>query len=98
MNILVCGDSHTGVFRYSNTKQSKYKFNVCEVGGLIPPRQLSFSKFLTNATVSHSATTPLDCPIRPNLIKILCINEYWTITTIQAAWFWIVWEYNNYMM
>jgi hypothetical protein len=33
MNVLVCGDSHTGVFRYSNTKQSKYKFNVCEVGG-----------------------------------------------------------------
>jgi hypothetical protein len=33
MNILVCGDSHTGVFRYSNTKQSKYRFNVCEVGG-----------------------------------------------------------------
>jgi len=33
MNVLVCGDSHTGVFKYSNTKQSKYKFNVCEVGG-----------------------------------------------------------------
>jgi hypothetical protein len=33
MNILVCGDSHIGVFRYSNTTQSKYKFNVCEVGG-----------------------------------------------------------------
>jgi hypothetical protein len=33
MNILVCGDSHTGVFRYCNKKQSKYNFNVCEVGG-----------------------------------------------------------------
>lgn len=33
MNILVCGDSHTGVFRYINAKQSKFKFNICEVGG-----------------------------------------------------------------
>ena len=33
MNILVCGDSHANVFRYSNIKQSKYRFDVCEVGG-----------------------------------------------------------------
>lgn len=58
MNILVCGDSHTGVFRYSNTKQSKYKFNVCEVGGatalgLVNPNSKTnalpiFSKTLQN--------------------------------------------------
>lgn len=58
MNILVCGDSHTGVFRYSNIKQSKYNFNVCEVGGatalgLVNPNSKTnalpiFSKTLQN--------------------------------------------------
>jgi hypothetical protein len=33
MNILVLGDSHAGVFRYCNCKQSLYVFDVCEVGG-----------------------------------------------------------------
>lgn len=33
MKILCCGDSHTMVFKYCNTKQTNYQFDVCEVGG-----------------------------------------------------------------
>lgn len=33
MKILCCGDSHTGVFEYCNKMQTKYKFDVCCVGG-----------------------------------------------------------------
>ena len=33
MNILVCGDSHIGVFKYINMIQDKYIFDICEVGG-----------------------------------------------------------------
>ena len=32
-NIIVCGDSHTGVFRFMNNKQKNIHFDVCEVGG-----------------------------------------------------------------
>lgn len=33
MNILVCGDSHSNVFKYANKKQNTYKFNVCMMSG-----------------------------------------------------------------
>lgn len=33
MNILVCGDSHTRVFKHCNLKQFEFIFDVCEVGG-----------------------------------------------------------------
>ena len=33
MNILVCGDSHTWVFRYANKKQSIYNFDMCTSPG-----------------------------------------------------------------
>lgn len=32
-NIIVCGDSHAGVFRFMNNKQKNIHFDVCEVGG-----------------------------------------------------------------
>ena len=32
-HIIVCGDSHVGVFRFMNNKQKKYQFDVCHVGG-----------------------------------------------------------------
>jgi len=32
-HIIVCGDSHTGVFRFMNNKQKNINFDVCEVGG-----------------------------------------------------------------
>lgn len=33
MNYLVFGDSHTDVFKYCNSKQNKYRFDVCCVPG-----------------------------------------------------------------
>lgn len=33
MKILCCGDSHTEVFNYCNSRQNKFVFNVCIVGG-----------------------------------------------------------------
>jgi len=33
MNILVCGDSHSRIFPYSNYKQQKYKFFLAEAPG-----------------------------------------------------------------
>ena len=33
MNILVCGDSHSLVFEYSNDKQNTFNFHLCYVGG-----------------------------------------------------------------
>ena len=33
MKILCCGDSHVKIFNYSNTKQNKFDFEVCLVGG-----------------------------------------------------------------
>ena len=31
--IIVCGDSHTRVFRFMNNKQNIFHFDVCEFGG-----------------------------------------------------------------
>lgn len=33
MKILCCGDSHTSVFNYCNSKQNEFVFDVCVVGG-----------------------------------------------------------------
>lgn len=33
MKILCCGDSHTDVFKYCNSRQNKVEFDVCIVGG-----------------------------------------------------------------
>lgn len=33
MNFLVFGDSHTAVFKYSNSRQNIFNFHVCEVPG-----------------------------------------------------------------
>lgn len=33
MKILCCGDSHTSVFNYCNSRQNDFVFDVCEVGG-----------------------------------------------------------------
>lgn len=33
MKILCCGDSHTRVFDYCNSRQNEFVFDVCEVGG-----------------------------------------------------------------
>ena len=33
MKILCCGDSHTDVFNYCNSRQNRFVFDVCSVGG-----------------------------------------------------------------
>lgn len=33
MKILCCGDSHTRVFDYCNSRQNEFVFDVCDVGG-----------------------------------------------------------------
>jgi len=33
MKILCCGDSHTDVFNYCNSRQNRFVFDVCTVGG-----------------------------------------------------------------
>jgi hypothetical protein len=33
MKILCCGDSHLGVFNYCNSRQNRFVFDVCIVGG-----------------------------------------------------------------
>ena len=33
MQILCCGDSHAEVFNYCNSRQNKFVFDVCIVGG-----------------------------------------------------------------
>jgi hypothetical protein len=33
MKFLVCGDSHSNVLKYANTKQNMYKFDVCVIPG-----------------------------------------------------------------
>ena len=35
IKILYCGDSHTRVFNYCNSRQNKFVFDVCVVSGAI---------------------------------------------------------------
>ena len=33
MKILCCGDSHAAVFNYCNSRQNRFVFDVCIIGG-----------------------------------------------------------------